>query len=183
MSLKEENDVVLRTADQYELWKCRIHATCWAKTQVSIFQVTMNEFTNEIKRDKNKKDKDKEPSDWVGKCWMLITRSLHNELFLKVAHVQAGHIPALLEEIRMALLVNMSSDAQTIKLELYACTMASCGNDLQTFISGLKQKRDKLAFLKEKIDEKELTAIMLRGLHPIFQPVCRRLFLVPLKKP
>ena len=124
MSLSADNDVILRTADQYELWKCRIHATCWAKTKISIFEVKAEECLLERKdKDKDKdKDKsgkkDKEQDDWVGKCWMLISRSLHNELFVKVAHVQAGNIPALLEEIRMALLVNMTTDEQTTKLEL-----------------------------------------------------------------
>ena len=96
---------------------------CWAKTNVSIFDVKAEECVLE-RKDKNKKDKDKE-DDWVGRCWMLISKSLHNDLFVKVAHVQAGNIPALLEEIRMSLLVNMTSDAQAIKLELYSCTMAT----------------------------------------------------------
>ena len=128
----------------------------------------MNIFDIKVEEcQERKNDKD----DWVGKCWMLISKSLHNELFVKVAHVQAGNIPALLDEIRMSLLINMTSDAQAIKMELYSCTMASCGNDLQTFIANLKQKQARLTFLKEKVGDKEMVAILLKGLHPIFQPL------------
>ena len=48
--------------------------------------------------------------------------------------------------------------------------MAACGNDLQLFIATIKQKRDKLLFLKEKVEDKELVAILLKGLHSLFQP-------------
>lgn len=77
MSLNAENDVILRTADQYELWKCRIHALCWSKTNVSIFEVSSADCLERKEKGKGAKDKDKD-YDWIGKCWMLISRSLHN---------------------------------------------------------------------------------------------------------
>ena len=49
--------------------------------------------------------------------------------------------------------------------------MSTNGNDLQTYISVLIQRRDKLLFLKAEIPEAELIHIFLRGLHSVFQPL------------
>jgi Integrase core domain/Zinc finger C-x8-C-x5-C-x3-H type (and similar) len=155
----------LRTIDQYHVWKLRVAAACWSVARRDIFVITDTHCVdatiafekNEIKQ------------DWVGKCWAILINSLHDDLFIKVAHIPQGHIASVLAEIRAALLVNSAEDVQPLRIELYGTTMANCGNDLQSFISSIIQKKDKLLFLEVKIPEEELVHIFIRGLHPVFQ--------------
>ena len=109
--------------------------------------------------------------DAVGKCWSIITTSLHDDLFLKLVHVEQGHIATLMAEIRAALLVNIAEDVQPLRLELYAASMAKdCNNDLQSFIAYIIQRKDKLLFLKVAVPDEELSLIFLKGLPSVFQP-------------
>ena len=93
--------VILRTADQYSVWKCRVADSCWAATHRDIFSITdgdcktgMEAYENAL--DARAKAKKAEavvgPDDWVGKCWLIITTSLDNEVYRKVSHVRKGAI-------------------------------------------------------------------------------------------
>ena len=159
--------IVLRSADQYLLWKARCAAACWSVAKQNIFEVTDEECDTASEESK----KDPRPTDWVGKCWLIITLALHDELFMKVAHVEHGHIASLFDEIRASLLVSSSEDIQPLRIEIYSATMASNGNDLQMFISYLTSHRDSLSFLEVEIPDEELIAIFIKGLHPLFQPL------------
>ena len=102
--------------------------------------------------------------NWVGKCWLTITGALHDDLLVKVAHVQRGHIHSLLAEINAALLVNSAEDVQPLRLELYGATMQKdCNSDLQTYIAYLLQRSKKLAFHHKPVEDAELTSIFLKG--------------------
>jgi len=179
--LEDRVRIVLRTADQYYLWKARINASCWAATRIDVFSVTdtfcrkkMEDYVAEEKVDR---------ADPIGKCWTLITQSLHDDLFLKLVHVEHGLIATLMLEIRAALLVNIAEDIQPLRLELYGASMQrDCNNDLQTFIAYIIQRRDKLLFLKVEVPEEELVHILLKGLPSIFQPLQVH-FSIPGNKP
>jgi hypothetical protein len=120
----------------------------------------------ELKEDSS----DSRKKDTVGKCWTIITSSLHDDLFIKLVHVEPGRIETLMAEIRSALLVNIAEDVQPVRLELYSASMQrDCNNDLQSFIAYIIQRRDKLLFLKVKIPDEELVHIFLKGLPAIFQ--------------
>jgi len=159
--------IILKNAEQYQLWKARVSAACWAATRQDIFEVTDQTCLRALEGF----DKGEVKHDWVGKCWIIITSSLHDELFLKTAHVRSGHIAGLLKEIRAALLVNIAEDIQPLRLELYSATMQANGNDLQAYISFLIQRRNRLLFLEVDIPAGEMVHIFLKGLHSIFQPL------------
>lgn len=160
--------VILRTADQYHLWRARTSAACWAATRMQIFDITDDECGRATKA---WLESDRKSIDWVGRCWQIITTSLHDELFLKLIHVEQGRIATLMSEIRSALLVNIAEDVQPLRLELYAASMSGPNCDLQSYISFIFQRRDKLLFLEVKIPEEELIHVFLKGLHPVFQPL------------
>ena len=129
--------VMLRTADQYPLWKARINSACWSATRISVFAVSDEDCSKASANFANGYEK----RDWVGKCWIIVTSALHDELFLKLAHVEQGHIATLMSEIRAALLVNIAEDIQPLRLELYAASMLANGCDLQSYISFIVQRR------------------------------------------
>ena len=108
------------------------------------------------------KDKNK-VVDWVGRCWMILTSSLHDELYIKVSpHVTHGYIKKLLTEIDASLVVNTWEDAQPVRLELYGASMQKdCDSDLQTWVSFLHQKSSKLAFLSTNVNISQRTTSCL----------------------
>jgi hypothetical protein len=174
MSLTSESASVahvklsLRTADQYALWKARISATCWAKTKQNVFDVTDDKCGFGPLPD----GQERKIPEWVGIAWMSLIESLHDELFIRLVHVEHGRIATLQAEIRAALLVNLAEDVQPLRVELYSASMArDCGQDLQTYISFISQRKDKLTFLGVPVPEGELVAIFLKGLSPAFQPL------------
>jgi hypothetical protein len=114
-----------------------------------------------------KKPEEKSAADWVGKCWTIITSSLHDEVYLKVNHVSRGLIKSLLSEIAHAI-VNNLEEVQPLRLELYGASMQKdCGSDLQTWINYIIERANKLLFLKKEVPQEELVAIFLKGLHPV----------------
>lgn len=174
--------VILRTADQYHLWRARVNASCWAATRLQVFTITDKECISLLGKFAEDEKADSR-HDVIGKCWTLITTSLHDELFLKLVHVIHGHIASLMDEIRSALLVNIAEDVQPLRLELYGASMQrDCNNDLQSFIAFLIQRKDKLAFLKVDIPDGEMVHIFLKGLPSIFQPLQVH-FSIPGNKP
>ena len=112
--------LMLRTPDQYTIWKARVGDACCA-THKSIFDVTDQDCAVGLKEyDDNKKKSD--AVDWVGKCWMIITGSLHDDIYSKVSHVQRGCIQSLLEEVSQALVVNNMEEVQPLLLMAKAKT-------------------------------------------------------------
>src|SRR6478672_7585225 len=104
----------LRTTDQYPLWKFRITAACWAVARRDIFDLTDDHCLDAV----NAFERGDTKIDWVGKCWLLLINSLHDDLFLRVAHVEQGCIASFLTEIRAALLVNTPHEIQPLRIEL-----------------------------------------------------------------
>jgi hypothetical protein len=165
--------VVLCSAEQYSLWKQRVSTICWAQTRLDIFSLSDVECDAHLKAHDDSKGKGKEKEvDVIGRCWATITSLLSDELFLKVSHVKKGHVASLLFEIQASLQVATLDDVQPLRVDLYGADMVrDCKNDLQTFISFLLSKRDKLAFLKSPVPDAELIHIFLKGLSPVFAPI------------
>jgi len=155
-------NLCLRTVDQYDMWKLRVHNICYGSTRIKVFEI------DDAKCDEIMGENDNVGNDNVSKCWTIITESIHDELMYKLGHIQYGHLHTLIEELRAALMVNMGEDLQPVRVELYSASMSACGCDLQAYISYISKRRDKLKFLKIVIPEDELVHIFLKGLPPIY---------------
>ena len=81
---------LLRSTDQFQLWKARVTAACWSSARRDIFTVTDDQCIEAI----NAAEKGEQKNDWVGKSWLILINSLHDDLFIKVAHIEQGHIAA-----------------------------------------------------------------------------------------
>ena len=79
----------LRTADQHDAWRARVADRCWTKTGKDILLVTDNACTTALQADQREDAKGDEHK-WVAKCWEVITKSLHDDVLLKVAHIERG---------------------------------------------------------------------------------------------
>jgi len=159
--------VILKTADQYSVWKSRVGDACWVACHRDIWSVTAKECNVALK-DYAADTK----SDWVGRCWMIITSSLHDELYTRVSHVQRGQIPGLLKEIAHALVVNTAEDVQPLRLQVYGGTMQKdADNDLQKWIAFLTERANKLEFLENPLRDEEMLGIFLKGLNSVFNPL------------
>jgi hypothetical protein len=102
---------------------------------------------------------------------MIITGSLSDELLLKMT-AQRGLIRSLLNDINISLMINQAEEVTPLRLELYGATMQKEGNnDLQTYIAYLVMRKNKLEAHGKKVDDGEMVAIFLRGLHPLYQPL------------
>ena len=180
--------MLLKTADQYLVWKSRVSDACWAATHRDPFAVEDTDCkrgldayiaAQETRVKAAKGDAPEGPQDWVGKCWLIITSSLHDDLYRKVSHVNRGSIQSLLAEINHALVLNQADSVQPLRLEIYGATMQKdCGSDLQTWISYLQERANKLKFLKKPVEDEELAAIFLRGLPPVFNQL-KVVFAIP----
>ena len=93
--------MLLKTADQYLVWKSRVSDACWAATHRDPFAVDDTDCkrgldayiaAQETRVKAAKGDAPEGPQDWVGKCWLIITSSLHDDLYRKVSHVNRGSI-------------------------------------------------------------------------------------------
>src|SRR5437868_6886461 len=164
--------ITLKTADQYDVWQARVADVCWAATHRSVFEVTDDECKHAVeayldaaeKRSRAKKGDDTPavPQDWVGKCWLIITTSLHDDVYRKLSFTRRGAIASLIKEIRHALVVNNLEEVPPLRLELYGGSMQKdCGSDLQAWVSFVMERAQKLAFLKHAVPDDELTAIFL----------------------
>jgi hypothetical protein len=158
---------LLKTADQYLAWKTRVFDKCWAVTGHDLSMVTDEECVTALKTLEHK-DADKRET-WVSQCWMIITQALSDELLLKVT-AQRGHLRSLLTDINVSLMINQAEEITPLRLELYGATMQKDGNnDLQSFIAYVMLRKNKLAAHGKQVDESELVAIFLKGLHPVYQ--------------
>ncbi len=180
----------LRTSDQYEAWRIRVSDKCWGKTGKDILTVTDTACTaalHKVRTEETKGTKDSATlvaaNAWVTECWTTITKSLHDDILMKVAHVERGMIETLLKEIAASLVVGTLDEVGPLRLELYGATMQKdCNSDLQSFIAYLQLRQRKLTFLKKPVDEEELVGIFIQGLHPVFQPLKVHLAIVQPKK-
>ena len=153
--------------DQYDIWKARVTDACWSATLMNVFDVT--DEKSAISELEKKVPDNKHKFEWVGKCWTILTSSLHDDLYRRVNHTPRGFIKSLLNEISHALVVNNFEDVAPLRLELYGATMQKdCSNDLQLWINYIVERADKLIFLKKPVDAPELVTIFLKGLHPVF---------------
>ena len=91
--------VVLKTADQYDIWKARVSDACWSTTLKDVFTITDEECKHAISKLEEKEPKDKHVHEWVGKCWTIVTASLHDEVYRKVNHVSRGLLKTLLTHL------------------------------------------------------------------------------------
>jgi hypothetical protein len=161
---------LLKTADQYLAWRARVYDKCWAVTGHDLSQVTDDECLAGLKAAADEKDASKRDL-WVSKSWMIITGSLSDELLLKMT-AQRGMIRSLLNDINLSLMINNAEEVTPLRLELYGATMQKDGNnDLQSYIAYLVQRKNKLEAHGKRVDDGELVAIFLRGLHPLYQPL------------
>jgi hypothetical protein len=128
--------IILKTGEQYNLWKERVSTTCWALTHVDVFTLTDEQCAKLIaiaEEPKQAEGKSYVQIDIVGKCWTVLTSHLSDDLFLKVSHVAKGNIASLIAEIRASLAVSTVEDVQPLRVDLYSANMVrDCKNDLQT---------------------------------------------------
>ena len=175
--------IKLRSADQYPLWLARITDLCWAKTKIDISSVKDTDCGAKVvvasygrgRKSSLADDSDDEKEGlppWVQKCWLIITTSLHDEVYLKVQHIKRGMIASLLNEIHKCVLLCATEEIVPTRINLYAATMEREGRgDLQTFIAYLKTKQNKLTALGDPLKEGEMVGIFLNGLTPLFHPI------------
>jgi transposase InsO family protein len=161
--------MVLKTVDQYDIWKGRVSDACWSATLKNLFEISDDDCKAAIRKLEEKDPKEKHLYDWVGKCWNIITSSIHDEVYRRVNHVPRGLIQSLLTEISHALVVNNLEEVSPLRLELYGGSMQKdCGCDLQLWINFIVERAEKLSFLKKPVEEAELITLFLKGLHPVF---------------
>ena len=78
---------MLKTADQYHAWCTRVTDKCWALTGKDITLLSDDLCQKAMTAALESPNYDQ--ANWVGKCWITITGSLHDDLLIKVAHVSA----------------------------------------------------------------------------------------------
>ena len=171
----------LRTSDQHEAWRARVVDRCWTKTGKDLLQITDAACVSAMQA-AQREDAKGDEHKWVAKCWEVITKSLHDDILLKVAHVERGHLHSLLTEIAASLTVYTFDEVNPLRLELYGCTMAKCGCDLASYIAYMQTRQRKLTFLKKPIPEDELVSIFINGLHPVLTPLKIHLRIVDAKR-
>jgi hypothetical protein len=161
--------IILRSADQYLMWKARVGDLCWSATGMDIFDVTDDQCKTLMRVLADQAGEKKTKDKWLSKCWDIVTTSIHDDVYRKVHHVSRGLLQSLLTEIAHALVVNNLEEVPALRLELYSSTMAKdAGSELQAWISYIMERADKLEFLKKPVEESELIAIFLKGLVPTF---------------
>ena len=159
--------VILKTADQYDIWKARVSDACWSATLKDVFAVTDDECKAAIAKMELPEVKERSLNDW--KCWTIVSASLHDDVYRKVNHVSRGLLKSLLTEISHALVVNNLEEVSPLRLELYGATMQKdCGCDLEAWVNFIVERASKLSFLKKPVEEAELVTLFLKGLHPVF---------------
>ena len=142
---------------------------CWSATLKDVFTITDEECKAAIAKLEKKDPKDKHLHEWVGKCWTIIAASLHDDVYRKVNHVSRGLLKTLLTEISHALVVSNLEEVAPLRLELYGATMQKdCRCNLQAWVNFIVERASKLSFLKKPVEEAELVALFLKGLHPVF---------------
>lgn len=146
-SVATSNTVFLKTADQFDMWKIRITDACWHSTSKDVMHLTDQECVDALHDYDAKDPKAKTPSPkpspcWVTQCWMIITSSIHDDLYKRVAHVPRGRIKSLLDEISHALLVTMPGmSVVNLRDELYSASMLkNCNCDLQLWVSFVTER-------------------------------------------
>ena len=119
IDISSNHALLLRTSDQHDAWRLRVTDKCWAKTGKDILLVTdavCIAALSKIHKEDAKAD-DYAKHGWVTTCWNTITKSLHDEILLKVAHVERGHIETLLKEIASSLTVFTQDEVSPLRLD------------------------------------------------------------------
>ena len=77
-SVSSKCPVVLKTADQYDIWKARVADACWSATAKDVFSISDEECKKAIAllEAEDQKAELRATADWVGKCWTIITKSM-----------------------------------------------------------------------------------------------------------
>lgn len=109
----------LKSADQYDLWRARIADECWAETGKDLFSIDEDDCDTALLALEGGDKAERKLYDWLNKIWLIVTRSLHDDLYRRVNHVQRGMLPNLLAEISHALVVSTLDDVPVLRLELY----------------------------------------------------------------
>lgn len=89
-------NMILRTADQYELWFSRLAGACWATTKKNLSGITGAECKQATEDARNPENYKK--VGFVNRVpifLILITEASHNDSYLKVAHILKGNIQSL----------------------------------------------------------------------------------------
>src|SRR6185437_11172301 len=107
--------IILKSGDQYQLWRERMATYCWAYTRLDVFSLTDDECVELITAHDEKEDA-KPAANPVGICWDVLCKHLSDDLFLKVAHVGKGKIESLISEIRASLAVSTIEDVQPLRV-------------------------------------------------------------------
>ena len=110
MSLMQESPstvpkLLLRSADQYSLWKARASAACWSITQRDVFAVTDEQCGFGALEE----GQERKIPEWVGKAWMALIGSLHDKLFIRLVrrartyrHATSRNTSGIISECRYA---------------------------------------------------------------------------------
>ena len=163
--------MILKTADQHDLWKLRVADACWAATGKDVFSVDDDDCDTAILGLESPDAEERKLYEWLNKCWLIVRNSLHDDLYRRVSHVKRGMLESLFTEIGHALVVTNLEEVPQLRLELYGASMQKDGNnDLQRWINYLMERSSKLQFMGHAVPEPEMVAIFLKGLHPtVFQ--------------
>ena len=146
--------VILRSSDQYDIWRARIAESCYAAVHKDVFAITDNDCKSAISECEKNHGADRAKFEWVGKVWSILTSSLHDDVYRKVNHIPRGYVKSLLDEIAHTLVVNNMEEVGPLRLELYGGNMEKDGNnDLQLWINFIIERGDKLLFLKKEVRE------------------------------
>jgi hypothetical protein len=125
MSLNAQSDDAaksppLRTADQFPAWKERMTVRCWAIINKNVFDLS-NADCKATMKTLDQKDPSKR-EDWITRVWVILSTSLHDDLLLRVVHIEPGLVHSLIREVETALQVHEPNEAQTLRIELYSAS-------------------------------------------------------------
>ena len=92
--------VILKTADQYDIWKNRVTDACCT---MNVFNLTDEDCSRAMDEFVEAKEAGEKKQNWVATCWQIITTSLHDDVYRKVSQSPRGGIETLLKNIGHAL--------------------------------------------------------------------------------
>ena len=91
--------MILKTADQHDLWKLRVADACWAATGKDVFSVDDDDCDTAILCLESPDAEERKLYEWLNKCWLIVRNSLHDDLYRRVSHVKRGMLESLFTEI------------------------------------------------------------------------------------
>jgi hypothetical protein len=143
---------------------------CWVIINKNVFDLS-NADCKAAMKTLDQKDPSKR-EDWITRVWVILSTSLHDDLLLRVVHIEPGLVHSLIREVETALQVHEPNEAQTLRIELYSASMVKdAESDLQLYVSYIQQKQRRLHLYDKALPDEEIIQIFLKGLHPIFNPL------------